>query len=304
MRISTNSYFDNASARLTQLQAKMDKTAQQVASGRRILSPSDDPVGAALALETSKSASINAQYAQNRVSLRNTLSMVEGSCSGLIDTLSSIHEQVINAGNGVLSDDDRRYIATTMQGQLEQLMALGNSTDGAGHYLFSGHQTLTLPFEVNATGLPQYMGDDGQSMVQVDTARQMPLHYSGRNLFPDSEGQNILVHLQQTIELLKSPQTLASERLQQLDKLGRSYQMTMDSVNVLRSGVGIQLQQLDQLDSLGSARELSLTKTLSEIQDLDYNQALSELTRHQVVLQAAQKTFMQTSNLSLFNYIS
>ena len=146
MRISTNSFFDLNSKRLSDVQSQMDKIAQQVSSGRKILTPADDPVGAGQALEVQQSQSINAQYAKNRSALQNTLAIVDGTLSSITDTLQSIHEQVISAGNGSYSATELAGIATALQGQRDQLLLLANTSDGAGHYLFAGNQTNTRPF--------------------------------------------------------------------------------------------------------------------------------------------------------------
>lgn len=314
MRISTSSIFDGGSARLTNLQAKMDRIAQQVSTGRKILNPSDDPVAAARSLETQQSASINDQFAKNRLGVRNTLSITEGTMGSMVDTLQSVHEQIINAGNGVLSDGDRSYIANALQGQLDQLVSLANSTDGAGNYVFAGHQTDQPPYKtvVDATtgvAAIQYIGDDGQRWVQVDTERKMPVNFVGDHLFPKfPQGQagakDIFKELQETIKLLQTPGVSSADRQAQLTRVGSSFDRTLQAVSDQRSLVGVHLQQLDTLDSVGADRANHYAQTLSALQDLDYNQALSDLSRQQLALQAAQKSFQQTSSLSLFNYIN
>ena len=67
--------------------------------------------------------------------------------------------------------------------------------------------------------------------------------------------------------------------------------------------MGTRLQELDALDSYGSDKSLQYSQTLSTLQDLDYTQALTDLTRQQTILEAAQKSFAQTSSLSLFKFL-
>jgi len=67
--------------------------------------------------------------------------------------------------------------------------------------------------------------------------------------------------------------------------------------------VGTRLQELDALDSYGSDKSLQYSQTLSTLQDLDYTQTLTDLTRQQTILEAAQKSFAQTSSLSLFKFL-
>ena len=57
------------------------------------------------------------------------------------------------------------------------------------------------------------------------------------------------------------------------------------------------------LESAGEDLGLQFKQTLSGLQDVDYNKAVSDLTQQQISLQAAQKSFLKISELSLFNYI-
>ncbi|MDP2266760.1 MAG: flagellar hook-associated protein 3, partial [Thiobacillus sp.] len=107
MRISTQMLFESGAARLGELQSSLVKTQQQIGSGRRILSPSDDPVAAARALEVNQSQSINTRYGANRQYAANTLGAVEGSLSSVTSLLQDVKTTIIAAGNGALSDRER-----------------------------------------------------------------------------------------------------------------------------------------------------------------------------------------------------
>ena len=305
MRISTSTIFDGGSARLTDLQAQLDRTSRQLGSGRKVLTPSDDPVAAARALEVQQSASINEQYAKNRLNLKNSLGVMDGSLSSMVDTLQGMQEQVIAAGNGTYCDSDRAAIAAVLQGQLDQLLSLANSTDGAGHQLFAGQQIGTPAFAADPlSGAIAYQGDAAQQSVQVDGTRKMTINQAGETLFPVLNGNNIFNQLRAAIADLQTPNLPAATHTAQLNALGTALAQTLTSVSTVQSGVGTQLQQLDALDSLGSDRQLQYQQTLSDLQALDYNQALSDLSRQQLALQVAQKTFAQISQLSLFDYIN
>jgi len=302
MRVSTNSIFDGNASRMSDLQGKLDKVSQQVSSGRRILTPSDDPVGAAQALEVQQSSAINTQYGKNRVYVQNTLGVVDGTLSNISDTLQNIHEQVIGAGSGVLSDTERSFYASALKGQFDQLIGLANTHDGNGHYLFAGTQNSVPPFAQNVDGSVSYKGNTEDQLVQVDTSRNMSMTVNGQSLFPgNSSGETIFATLKQAIDALQTP---GSDVTQALTKLGQSFEGTLKNVGISQAAVGIRQQEIDSLNNLGSDKDLQYSQTLSNLQDLDYNKSLSDLSRQQLILQATQKTFAQTSQLSLFNYIS
>lgn len=182
MRISSNTIFDSNVASMTQQQARLMQTQQQIASGRRMLTASDDPVAAARALEINQSDAINTQYAANRTAARHTLSMAESSLQSVTSLLQDVQTATIYAGNGSLNSGDRRTIATELSGRLQELIGLANSTDGAGNYLFAGFQSKTQPFVDTAAGVG-FFGDDGQRNVQVSATRQISASDSGADVF-------------------------------------------------------------------------------------------------------------------------
>lgn len=182
MRVSSSTLFDNNVATLTQQQARLLQTQQQVSTGRRILTAADDPVAAARALAVSQSDAMNTQYAANRTSARHTLSLAESTLQSVTSLLQDVKTVAVSAGNGSLNNSDRQTIAAGLSGRLQELIGLANSTDSAGNYLFSGFQTGTQPF-VNVAGVMTYNGDDGQRLMQVSASRQMASSDSGADIF-------------------------------------------------------------------------------------------------------------------------
>ncbi|WP_335340304.1 flagellin [Collimonas fungivorans] len=78
---------------------------------------------------------------------------------------------------------------------------------------------------------------------------------------------------------------------------------SLDNVLTVRSSVGSRMQELDTLNTNGDARNLADKSYLSDIQDLDYTSAITELYQRQMALQATQQTFVQIRKISLLNYL-
>jgi len=299
MRISTQTLFDNGAARIGDLQSGLLKTQQQISTGRRVLTPADDPVAAARALEVTQSQSLNTQYGTNRGYAKDSLGAVEGTLASVTSLLQDVKTTVIAAGNAALSDTERGFMATELRGRFEELLGLANTRDAQGNYLFSGFQTTTTPFVQTATGA-QYQGDQGQRLMQVDAARQMAVSNSGQAVFQGG-GQDMFKTLTDLITQLETPGTLGLNTA--LATANGNMDLALNNVLTARASVGSRLQELDALDNAGSDRNLQYSQTLSDLQDLDYTQALTELSKQQITLEAAQKSFVKTSGLSLFNFI-
>jgi flagellar hook-associated protein 3 FlgL len=71
-----------------------------------------------------------------------------------------------------------------------------------------------------------------------------------------------------------------------------------------RTSVGTKMNELDALDTAGTDRDLQYSASLSDLQDLDVVAALSDFSKQQTIIEAAQKSFVQTTSLSLFNFMN
>lgn len=299
MRISTQAMFETASNRMMDLQSRLQKTQEQIGSGRRILSPADDPVAATRALDLTQSQTINNQFGVNRQYAKSTMGQVESTLAGVTSLMQDVKDTIIAAGNGTLNDSQRGFQATELNGRLQELLGLANSRDAAGNYLFSGFQSNTPAFVQTATGAT-YQGDLGLQKLQVDTSRQMAVSSPGSTVF-QAGGQDVFATLTNLVTLLNTPGTVGLTA--GLATANTNMDIALGNVLTVRASVGANLQELDSLDYVGEDRNLQYSKALSALQDLDYTQALTQLTQQQVTLEAAQKSFMKTSELSLFNYI-
>ena len=182
MRISTNTIYETGTNLMLQQQDTLIKTQQQLSTGRRILTPSDDPIASAQVLNITQSASINKQYSVNRDSASSSLGLEDNVLKQVTSLLQDVHESAVYAGNASLSDADKKALAMELRGRLESLVGLANATDEKGQFLFSGYQTNTKPFVL--TGLDvQYMGDQGQRLIQVGPTRQLAVSDSGTDVF-------------------------------------------------------------------------------------------------------------------------
>lgn len=308
MRISTNTFIEGSVGRMTDLQSKISKVQQQISSGKRLTDPSDDPIAAAEVVNVNNSIAINEQYSKNRIQLTNNLNQVDAVLSNITDVLQNINEVVIKASSGLNSQDDKFVLSSTLQSEFDQLLKLANSSDSFGNYIFSGSNNSEASFKQDADGVWFYSGSKINRVVNVDHTITMASSISGFDLFglPEIPGvqNNIFNELSDSIKALKNSGTVSDTDLNNvISKLSSSYRDTLTQVNQVQSEVGNRLNMIDRFDSLGSSRSLQLTQTLSNLQDLDYTKAISEFTRQQTVLQAAQQTYAQASKLSLFDYI-
>ena len=396
MRVSTNTIFDKGVARMGELQTGLAKTQQQVATGKRLTAPSDDPVASARALEVTSAQEINAKFAVNRRSAKDALSMTEGALQNVTTLFHDVKTLIVQAGNGALSNTERQYIATELQGRYEELLGLANTRDGVGNYIFAGYQNKSQPFTASATGA-NYSGDQGEFKLQVHTARQIEVSQNGSDVFQQiassntfvsapgtpatgtiskgtildsaqltgsgynitldgtganytvttnavppvtvataayTSGQPIQFHglefvvtgasandvytvrptatqsvfttIKDLIGVLQSPASTAADKIKLTSGLSvadANIDKALDHILTVRAATGASLKEIESLDNLGEDLNIQYAQTLSDLQDIDYVQAITDLMKQQTALQASQQSFMKVSSLSLFDYL-
>lgn len=181
MRISTNQYQQQSVFSILEQQAKLSKTQEQLATGRRILSPSDDPAGSARALDLQKSIATIERYTTNAERAEHRLNLEESVLAEVGDSLQRIRELTLRAKNATQDNETRGYAADEIRETLKHLIELANSSDGNGEYLFAGSQTQAAPF--SRAGVVQYEGDALVRMIQVGPSRQVASTHSGDEIF-------------------------------------------------------------------------------------------------------------------------
>ena len=115
-------------------------------------------------------------------------------------------------------------------------------------------------------------------------------------------GQDVFATLSDLITLLQTPGT-DRPLTAGLATANANMDLALDNVLTVRASVGSRLQELDALDYAGEDRHIQYSQILSDLQDLDYTEALTRLSQQQFTLEAAQRSFVTVSGLSLFNFL-
>jgi len=305
MRISTSQIYDTGSRNLMSNQASLYKIQNQLSTGKKFLSAQDDPVAAAQVLITSQSLAVNTQYADNQANALSQLSYEESQLQAVVDAIQQARELAVSAGNGSYTDEERARIADDVDSKFELLLGLANSTDANGYYLFSGYQGSTRPFETAADGSIDYKGDSGQRLLQVGSTRQIAVSDAGNDIF--LKGQDIFASLQNLADVLRTdtsadPAGAAAVQATVTTELGNIDQ-ALQNVVMIRSSVGSRMNEVESLQSISSSLDLQFQARISDLQDIDYEEAISRYVQQNTQLEAAQSSFATISGLSLFNYL-
>lgn len=190
MRISTGMIYDSGLASIQNRTSSLLRTQQQVASGRRLLNPSDDPVAAARALEVTQAQAVNLGQATTRDNAKGNLGLADTQLQSATDLMARVRELAVQGGSAALSAADRRSIATELRARFDELIGLANGRDGTGLFLFGGYQTGNKPFSGSVENGVVYGGDDGVRALGVSTSRSLAISNSGNDVFMNIKNGN------------------------------------------------------------------------------------------------------------------
>lgn len=313
MRISTQMMYEQNMRGITDSQSRWLSYGEQMSTGKRVNRPSDDPIAASQAIVLSQSQSQNSQFALARTFATQKVSLEDNVLAQVNSAISSVREKLVYASNGTLNDDDRLALATDIQGIRDQLMNLANTTDGNGRFIFAGYKTESAPFD-SVTG--EYRGGAEAITQQVDTARNMAISHTGQQIFESitsnaeqlpggGYGQtNMFKILDSAVAALKTPiendQAAAAVQNQVIANARIGIQNTENNILTVVADVGTKMNELEKLDTLGDDRALGQTKQMSDLVDVDWNEAISSYTMQQAALQASYKAFSDMQGMSLF----
>ncbi len=300
MRISTSQIYQQGVQTMLNKQAELAKTQQQVATGDRILAPSDDPAAATRILELNQAIDNNNQFQRNADMADARLGVEEAVLTSFNDQLQRVRELAVQANNDTLTVEDRGSIATEVTEILDSLLQLANTKDSNGEYIFAGYQTGTEPFSHDGMGNFTYAGDQGQRMLQIGSSAQVAIGDSGSDVFmrvDDGAGGTTSV-FDAVYEFITDLEADApsSTTLDRMDS-------AMDSVFVIRSTIGARMNTIENQRSMNDSFNLLLIDNRSALADLDFAEAIARMEQQMLALEASQRTFARIGGLSLFNYI-
>jgi len=185
LRPTQTSTFDLVRSGIQFNLAKLTRAQEQVATGKRILRPSDDAVGTSQVLSLRQQLGNVDSYLSSIDRSRQTLSLSASELQSASGLLTEARALIIQGMNGALNEDDRQIIAGQFDLLRTSLLDVANTRDG-DRFLFAGTATQTTPFqEVMVNGKPTivYAGNNGAQAVPVGSNLDVTTNVTGSEAF-------------------------------------------------------------------------------------------------------------------------
>ena len=306
MKISTGQLFERAVTQMNTQQSAVAKMQAQLASGKQIVQASDDPDKVGLIQRLNTASQRQDVYEQSLNTVNGRLVAEEASIVATDNILQRVRELAVRASSDTLSAPDREIISIEVSALKESLMQLANTQDINGNYVFAGSMSNTVPYTEDTFGQVSYNGDDRHIAVDVSEQRRLTMNRPGSEVFDsvvrkESDGSTQRVGFFGVIEDFAS-----ALKNNDTDGIQRSLSEVSDlsaSVSVSLADVGSRLSVVDSQRDMLSDAKLRSQMLLSQVEDLDYATAVTELSAELLSMEAAQSSFAKISQLSLFDYI-
>lgn len=188
MRVTTNLIFDQNLRAINQSQGSLSDIQTQLATGKKLLRPSDDPVGASQVIRLTEELDKIDQFQRNNDLVTNALELEDTTLRSLNDVLNRARRLTVQAGNGILSASDKNAIGAEIEQLRNQTIDLMNTQNASGDYIFAGYQSASQAFEFNPTADSdriKFIGDDGTNTIQLSDSVSIQSTTSGKTLFED-----------------------------------------------------------------------------------------------------------------------
>ena len=307
MKISTGQLFDRAVTQMSDQKGKVAEMQTKLASGKQIVQTSDDPDKAGLIQRLNTAYNRQETYESTLNSVEDRLSAEESSLMATDNILQRVRELAVQASSDTTSADDRAIITTEINALKHSLMALANTRDVNGNYVFSGSAVRTVPFAADAEGNMRYQGDNSYVAVDVSEQRRLIMNRPGNEVFDgvvrletDGTGPRKVSFfnvIEDFSNALATNDTTGIQRsLGEVDELSATLSISLADVGSRQNVVE------SQRDVLADTK-LRYKSVLSNAEDLDYASAVTKLSAELLSLEAAQASFAKISQLNLFDYI-
>lgn len=270
------------------------RVQRELATGKRINTPSDDPVGIAMSLSLRRDMGAVAAWNRNIDDSLTWLGTTDRALEQALEVVSRARELAVQGGNGTLSDAARALIAEEVDSLTAQIGEIGNSSLG-GRYIFGGTDTGTPPFAAGALVTPvnteRIRREVGQgAVVEINVT-------ADRLIGPGGATPDVMATFSGLSAALRSGDAAAlGTALSQLAAHG-------DHVSALRGEGAATINRLELTKNRFEQQGIAVTDQLAQIEGVDMAAAITELKMRENTMQATLAVGARIIPSSLLDFL-
>lgn len=303
MRISSAHLTTTLQGTLSGNNERLAKLTEQIAAGRRVTRPSDDPIASVRLRMIERDGVLLEQYRQNISTLTIRLERNESQLGGMVDTMMSAGDLLVWALDGASSTADLNAMATTLRSLRDTLLASANALDTEGNHMFSGTATATAPIAVDDTQPPgmrySFAGNDKRQLVVVGNGITQAANVSV------GEVAEVLNRLDAALAVLEDPAADSSN-----PAMRTVLQAAVDALDVGRDALTAKMAQmggarntLRLLDDTHAAMQVGNATAAEQVGGLDMAEAYERLARYTIAIQSTYQVYSRIMQLNPFEML-
>ncbi len=295
MRVTQSMLASNSLRNLSKSYSNMGKYQDQLATGKKISRPSDDPVVAIKGMFYRTNLTEVEQYKRN---LNEAYTWMENSEAGIeqaTQVIQRIRELTVQANSSTNSPDDLKAIGVEIAQLKEDLIGVAN-TQVAGNYIFNGTQTKNPPIPLDANGNPDFSQINSTAYnIEVSKGVQLKVNVDANNVFSQE--------LFDTLSALETNLLDGEGTLENGDELLADLDKHIDSMLAERSELGARYNRLELVDSRLSDQEVIANRILSDNEDADIARVITDLTIQESIHRASLSVGARIIQPSLIDFL-
>ncbi|MGA8153900.1 MAG: flagellar hook-associated protein FlgL [Terriglobales bacterium] len=296
MRVNPN-FTPNILTELFLSQNQEQITLQQIASGKLINMPSDNPAGAAALVQNLSEQNQTDQFLQNTSSVEGLLQTADSTLSSVVEALNKAVSLGVQGGTSTVSFEDQQQIAQEVQGIQSQILQLAN-VSYQGNYVFAGTATTTVPFSANAAAADgvTYNGNNNTNTVEVAEGRSVQTNLPGAQIFQGAGG-DVMGSLKQLVTALQSGD------LSSIGTATTQLGTALNYVSQQRVFYGNVISQLTSNQSFLQQEQVNLQSQENTLDAVNMAQAATDLSQAQLTQNSTLAALAKIVPVTLLNYL-
>lgn len=306
MQISTNLMFDKAISQMGKTKDRLGQVQLQLSTSKSVLKPSDSPDKTTTITRLQSAIARQDSYVSTIKTTLDKLSQQETALKSSSNILVRMKELAIQAANDTMSPQDRKEIAIEVAGLRDQVRSLANTQDVNGAFIFSGSRIDTAAYGINVDGQRPYQGDQTVGYVPVGAQREVDNNRTGTQAFSriirtDQQGNKESVGFFKVMDDFVS--ALINNKPGEIQRSVGEPDTAQHGMTESIANVGSGMNVLESQQAVAEENILRMKTTLSDVKDVDYTEAITQMNKDMLALEAAQSSFSKISQLNLFDYI-
>ncbi|TKU39279.1 flagellar hook-associated protein FlgL [Citrobacter sp. wls714] len=309
MRVSTQQSYVSMTQSFNNLSSDLSHVVTQMATGKSILLPSDDPIAATRITQLNRQQSALDQYQTNIDSASAGMSQQESILDGVNNDLLAIRDDLLEAANGTNTAESLSSLGQDIQSMTEAMVAALNYQDEDGHYVFGGTVNDRPPIVAvdedgdGVTDSYTYQGNDDHRQTTVSNGVEVDTNVAVSDFFGDS--LDVLNTLTSLSKELQDPSVdpAAPQVQSDIQNAIDTVDVASDELNASIATIGETQNTMTMLSGAQTDISTSNDQLISQLSDLDYGPASITFTGLEMAMEATLKTYSKVSELNLFSVI-